>query len=97
MVRVEDVTKEEIEAKDKFNRARSLVEEIFGDSFKIKSNINGKHINIYENGDEIATFYLDWDLLKIYNEKYETVFEKFGEIYEKMFKIKNLNMRLDYS
>jgi len=96
MVSIKNITEKGIKEKEKFNKAKSLVEEVFGDFFRVLPNINGKWI-IIEEEDELATFFSNNDLLKVYNKKYENIFKKFGKMYEKELKIENLDIELDYS
>jgi len=96
MVDVKDVTAEVLREKRDSLIVEKLVRMVFGNSLEINSPL-GRGPLIIKNGSfPVANMYFRADLLEVYEEKWESVFSKFGDIYEKILK-RPIEIETNYS
>lgn len=97
MVNVEDITEKEKAIKEKFSKASNLVNEVLGDYFDVNYSDESMWITVKEDGEDVARFGFSFLNITLYNKKWEDVFIRFGKIYERVMRIKDLEIKTDYS
>jgi len=95
MVEIKDVTQEELEKKERGRLEVFLMEEYFRhDIDRTRLPVS---IYVYKDGKRVVEKTVGAKKMTVYNENFLSQAKKFGEEYEKKFKIKDFKIETDYS